>query len=47
MSLFNAATSILISEVLDATAALQSSVGIIVEVPFEMPAPGQSDLSEQ
>ena len=47
MSLFNAATSILISEVLDATAALQSSVGIIVEVPFEMPAPGQPDLSEQ
>ena len=47
MSLFNAAVSILITEVLDATAALQSSIGIIVEVPFEIPAPGQSDLSGQ
>ena len=46
MSLVYAAVSILISDVLDATAALQSSVGIIVEVPFEIPAPGQSDLSE-
>ena len=47
MSLFNAAASILISEVLDAMAALQSSIGIIVEAPFEIPAPGQSDLSGQ
>ena len=47
MSLPSAAVFILISDVLDATAALQSSIGIIVEVPVEMPAPGQSDLSEQ
>ena len=47
MSLVNAAVSILITEVLDATAALQSSIGIIIEVPFEIPIPGQSDLSGQ